>query len=128
MISFKAGGKSEKGGTCFVKGPQSRTIATVLNRRASASTTAFTKWVVPMATLRTSLRLTADLDKTFSITAWIPDVTSTVVGVLLDAHTPRDSESVAAMSMIAASVFVPPTSTPMRYGPLFRVMINVSQR
>jgi hypothetical protein len=35
---------------------------------------------------------------------------------------------VAAMSMIAASVFVPPTSTPMRYGPLFRVMINVSQR
>lgn len=52
-------------------------------------------------------------------------MTSVVVGVLLDAQTPRDSKSVAAISMIAASVLVPPTSTPMRYGPLVLVMVGM---
>lgn len=45
----------------------------------------------------------------------MPVVTSGVVGVLLDAQMPRDGVSVAVMSMMAASVLVPPTSTPMRY-------------
>lgn len=147
MMFFKLVGKSEKGGiwiqaksqfgfphhirlqkhqqqTCRVKGPQSRMTATLLSFRASVSTTAFTKCVVPMATLRISLRSTLDWDKTSSIAVRIPDVTSILVRVFLDAQTPRDTDSMAVMSIMAASVLVPPTSTPIRYAPI-RVMTGL---
>lgn len=38
-----------------------------------------------------------------------------MVGVLQDAQTPREGLSVAVTSIIAQSVFVPPTSTPILY-------------
>lgn len=47
----------------------------------------------------------------------MPDVMSGVVGVFVERRTPRDVEvrSCCVRERRAQSVFVPPTSTPMRY-------------
>ena len=101
--------------TSWLKVPQSLATATLLSLRASASTTALTKCVVPMATLRIWAGSMPDLLRTLSTTLLMPLVTSGVVGVLLEARTPREGVSLAVISRMAASVLVPPTSTPMRY-------------
>lgn len=51
------------------------------------------------------------------IAAVMPDVMSGVVGVFVEQQTPRDGDvrSCCVRERRAQSVFVPPTSTPMRY-------------
>lgn len=81
-------------------GRPSRTTATGSSR--AASTSAFTKWVVPIITAEVSTAPSA------VIAAATPEVTSAVVGDLTAASTSPLSPS------RAASVLVPPTSIPMR--------------
>jgi hypothetical protein len=98
-----------------VYGPHNLTTATLLNRLASTSTTALTKWVVPIATFKILLRSTLDSSRTFSMAVLMPSVTLGVVGVLQVDRTPHDLSLRERMSRIALSVLVPPTSTPVRY-------------
>jgi hypothetical protein len=71
------------------------------------STMALVKWVVPIMTEAIALVSVPDCLRTLLIAVVMPLVTSSVVGVFSFARTRRSSIS-------TASVFVPPTSTPIR--------------
>ena len=89
----------------MLAGSASRTAAVSSRRRRS--TTAFVKWVVPIITAVTWSGGQAPLASTCSSAETMPELTFAVVGVLCVATTD-------APSISTASVFVPPTSTPMR--------------
>ena len=93
------------GGSASVAGSPSLITPVGASRRAS--TTAFVKCVVPIITACTRETAPAESSTSERIAAAIPAVTSGVVGVLASASTSRPSTR-------TASVFVPPTSTPMR--------------
>ena len=86
-------------------GNPSRIAAVGSSRRRS--TTALVKCVVPIITAAISSVAVPELSSTWRNAVVMPRVTSSVVGVLILAMT-----SVPAMS--TASVFVPPTSIPIR--------------
>ena len=110
-IAFlRSAGKSQRGGRALVDGPHNLNTATLVS--PFLWTTAFTKCVVPMLTLATcwvgfgwnssGSCLSADL-----IASVIPDVISFVVVTLAEHNT-------SFFLRMTASVFVPPTSTPMQ--------------
>ena len=98
-------GQSIIGGSDRVAEPQSRSVPTF--SRCRPSTTAFRKCVVPIITPSTAAAGSPAASSTARIAAPTPEVTSAVVEDFTVASTsvPRRS---------AASVLVPPTSTPMR--------------
>ena len=79
-------------------------MATGTRRRRS--TMALVNWVVPIITPEIVSGATFDRASTPSIAATTPAPTSAVVGALMEALT-------VAPSISTASVFVPPTSTPI---------------
>ena len=103
--SARSSGQSTKGGKAAVAGKPRRIAAVGSNRRRS--TTALVKCVVPIITPATSAVVVPDVVKTCRSAVVMPLVTSSVVGVLILATT-------AVPSINTASVFVPPTSIPMR--------------
>jgi hypothetical protein len=96
------------GGSACVAGSPSRIAAVGIRR--FASTTAFVKWVVPIITPWTCGASTPLAEISERSAETIPLVTSGVVGVFTSASTRRSSIS-------TASVFVPPTSIPIRIAP-----------
>ena len=80
---------------------------TAVGARSRRWITALVKWVVPIMIASSAPRAAGCASSTAPIAATIPPVTSALVGRLAVARTARPSSS-------AASVFVPPTSIPIR--------------
>src|SRR5215467_7184315 len=99
-------GHSNIGLMLCVAGPLSRTTAT--RRSFLRSSTAFVAWVVPSMTWVIRCGSTPGTFSTVSMAAVMPPVMSGVHGTLALAITR------SAVSMITASVLVPPTSMPRR--------------
>src|SRR5438067_1964011 len=101
----RSSGQSQNGGNDALAGKPMRIAAT--RDKLRRCTTALTKCVVPMTTPSIGPRATPAWRDNFASAATMPPVTSSVVGVLT-ACTTRPSSS------NTASVFVPPTSIPIR--------------
>jgi len=93
-------------------GPQSRSTATRSSTSLSLSTSAFTKAVVPTVMERMHERSIAVAERRVESTVVIPEVTDEAAGDLKVDTTSNDPES-GEKERRAASVFVPPTSTPI---------------
>ena len=102
----RSSGQAISGGTERVAGAPRRSTATRFSRRRSS--TAFVAWVVPSITWVTRPRSISAEASTRSSAIRIPPVTSGVVGDLAHAST------ASSRSSTTASVFVPPTSMPIR--------------
>lgn len=131
MIFLSEAGKSENGGTSLVKLLDRRITATFDKCRWSCSTMALMKCVVPMANDDIRSVGTLDCCKICLTAASMPSVTfGEVVAVFTPAMT-HLLRSRTVVSTITASVFVPPTSTPIRKGndapmdPMFNVCKSV---
>lgn len=108
-MEARSAGNSEKGGTSRRKDLERRTTATFWRRRASRSTTALMKWVVPTVTLAMREGRMEPDSMTARMAAVMPEVASGVVGVFFRLIMPRFGSPWAARatSMATASVFVP---------------------
>jgi len=102
----RSSGQSTKGGSEALAGSPIRTAATGV--RSRRWTTALVKCVVPIITASTRLRSRREVSSSERSAVVIPEVTSAVVGVLTAQATRSPSSS-------TASVFVPPTSIPIRF-------------
>ena len=103
-MAARSSGQSVSGGIAAVDGSASRITPT--GSRPLRSSTAFVKCVVPIMTASMSRAGAARGASTAPIALTIPPVTSAVVGVLCEATTSPSTTT-------TASVFVPPTSTPI---------------